>query len=393
MNSLARNAATFLLTGAMAFALVGCGQGQSAGSQDSTAGAESIAASAASASIDVTSLGSAVTTYAGAKYIVSDATVDQGASDGEKVDYGLQEVCVVHQPAAWGTDGTIGWSRNNISFTYMPTEWGSIMYGYSYRNEAGASQEALGPGCASEEVYFNGMGEVQHTVLGDHKISYVFDQEEGAAGGIPDLEAQAAEAGSDDGERTVAVYTFEQRADKCAFNVSVVCTIDAGAVFELTAEQLIAQAYEPLEFVAYGQGVEVDAASYRANPTIADAANERTLVVAQKNGNLLSYGAHEVALVDPIEGQLAKNPVRYDFAPTDEPAQDAETHEVEGLAVKVSIEEQGFGTAEDAPVERILHAWVDMDGKPLRIEAILSQDEDVDATLARLVGDGRLTLQ
>lgn len=392
MNNLARNATTLLLAGAMAFALVGCGQGQPAGSQDATAGADSVAASATLASIDVAKLGAAVATYDGAKYIVSDATVDQGVADDEQVDLGLQELCVVRQPAAWGTDGMIGWGRNSISFMYVPTDWGSVTYSYSYRNEAGAAQGTQRPSRATEEGYFNGMGDVQHTAVGDHDVSYVVDQEEGTAAGIPDLEAQAAEAGSD-GERTVAVYAFEQRADKCAFNVSVVCSVDAGATFELTGEQLVAQAYEPLEFVAYGTDAQVDAASYRADMTIADAANERALVVAQKGGDLLSYGAHEVGLVDSVEGQLAKNPVRYDFAPADEPAQDAETHEVDGLAVRTNVVEQNWGTGEDAPVERILHAWVDLDGKPLHIEAILSQDEDVDATLARLVGGGRLTLQ
>lgn len=390
MNSIARNAVTFVLTGAMAFALVGCGQGQPGGSQDATDGSDSIAASAASTSIDVTSLGAAVATYDGAKYIVSDATVDQGALDDGQADYGLQELCVVRHPAAWGTDGTIGWGRNSISFMYVPTDWGSVTYSYSYRNEAGAAQGTQKPSRTTEEGYFNGMGDVQHMAVGDHDVSYVVDQEEAA--GIPDLEAQAAQAGSD-GERTVAVYAFEQRADKCAFNVSVVCSVNAGSTFELTGEQLVAQAYEPLEFIAYGADAQVNAASYKADVTIADAANERTLVVAQKGGDLLSYGAHEVGLVDSVEGQLAKNPVRFDFAPTDEPAQDAEMHEVVGLAIRTSVVEQNWGMGEDAPVERILNAWIDLDGKPLHIEAILSQDEDVDATLARLVGDGRLTLQ
>gem|GEM_PF-5546738 len=417
MNSFVRHMATTVLAGSLSLALIACGQAQPASSEvspsdaepaateaaatetDATPGNDTVAAEAnAAKGIDITTLGNVVATYEGAKYIVSDATVDQTTGSDAQADFGLQEVCVVHQPESWGQDGSLGWSRNSISYTYLPTEWGSITYNYSYRNESGA-QASQGPSRTTEEAYFDGLGEVQHVTIGDREVAYVVDENNSTVMGIPDLEAQAAAEGQPEGAdpaadgRTIAVYAFEKRADKCAFNVSIVCNVNPGAAFDLTGEQLVAQAYEPLEFIAYQPGMVLDAASYRSNLTIADAAGERRLVVALKGGDLLSYGAHQVALVDIAGEGMTKNPVRYDFAPTDTAPEGAEQREVEGHAASVNVAEQSWGTGEGAPVDRVLNAWVDFDGSPLRIEAILTQDEDVDAALTRLVGGGRLLLQ
>lgn len=395
MKSLAHNAVIFALAGALTLGLAGCGQAMPSASQDGSQGQAAASGDASATSIDVTTLGAPVATYEGAKYIVSDATVDQAAASDEQVDLGLQEVCVVRPPAAWGSEGTLGWGRNSICYTRVPTEWGSYACNYAYRNESGVAQGAQTPVRASEEGYFENMGEVQHITIGEHDVSYVVDKGNESAKAIPDLEAQASEADADAaaGDRSVTVYAFEQRADKCAFTSSVICSVDAGATFDLTGEQLVTQLYEPLEFVPYDQAQTLDAASYMADMTIADAADEHKVVVALKGGDLLAYSAHQIALADPTKERSAKHPVSYDFAPTDEPAEDAESYEVEGYAVSASMVEQNWGTGVCAPLDRVLTAWVDLDGSPLRIEAIMAQGEDMDAALERLVGGGRLTLQ
>lgn len=377
MKNLTRNVASFVCSAALALCVAGCGQ---PAETNKTTDAEAPVHESqrdetdptADGRIDVTTTGEQVATFHGAKYIVSDVTVDQESGEGLDEGLGLQEICVVDQPDSWKTIESIGWDRNNLSYVNVAMPWGTVSYRYGYINEASGVEGIEEWSRTNETSYFEGYDSIEHTKVGDHDVAYVADRGtiEGAMG-IEDLEAMA-EAGAD--SKSVSVYTYEQRADKCAFVISIACQVNDDST-ELSDEDIIADAYAPLEFKE--KGSQVDAASFVSDLTLTNADDSASVVIARKGDVLISYTEHMAMLLGESNSEDMIASVTYDFAPEDAPADDVEEHEVDGKAVRVQMG------------EFTMIAWVDVDGNPLRIEANMLENEDVDATLERVFA-GRL---
>lgn len=365
---------------------VGCGKAQGSGNGGDDVGSESAAANGseldqsdpmADGRIDVSTTGVQTATYHGAKYIVSDVTVDQRTGDGLTEGLGLQEICVIDQPAAWEHIGSIGWDRNSISYSKIQTPWGTASYRYEYINEASGAQGDEGRSRTSEDGYFNGHEGVEHAEVGDHSVAYVFEDlaSMDSSMGIPDLEAMGEGEEGGATYREVAVYTFEQRDDKCAFTVTVTCQVTDEDAFDLTAEDIVREVYEPLTFEP--KGATVDAASFVSDVTLTNADGSEELVLRREGDSLMNYAEHSVMLLAESQGVDVLASATYDFAPEGSAPEDAEQYDIDGRNVMVEVERQ------------LLVAWTDVNGSPLRIEANMFDGEDVEATLER-VAAGRI---
>lgn len=328
---------------------------------------------AADGRIDVTSTGEQVATFRGDKYIVSDGTVDQATGEAAADGLGLQEICVVHQPAEWQQIGSIGWGRNLITYERVAMPWGTVSFGYEYHNEASPASAGARSN-TSEEEYFNGAQGVEHTQANGHDVAYLVDEQEGGtpvAPGIRDLEAQAAGDGSS--QRYVTVYAYEQRAEDCALATRISCEVTDPAAYDLSAAQLVEQAYAPLEFLGKDAG-DVAAASYLADVTIASEDGQRQVVLRRDGADLVSYTEHG-ALLATLEGATS-----FEFASPDEAAE-AQEVEVDGRTWSAHVAE-----AADEFGQTQLRAWTDLGGSSLRVVGAVLEGEDVTAATQRLVG-------
>ena len=398
MKEIVRRAGAFVCSAAIAMCVAGCGQPAST-TQGSDDGAQDQAQPQAQSQpqtqdqsqdqqpaesakrdqtdptadgrIDVTTTGTQVATYSGPKYIVSDVTVDQQTGAGAAEGLGLQEICVVNQPASWEPIDSIGWDRNNISYTGVAMPWGVASYRYSYINEASGVEGIEEWSLTSEDRYFASYDTVEHLELDGHKIAYAFDNAIMGAAGIVDLEAQGAAQGS---ANTLTVFAYEQRDDKCAFIVTITCDIE-GDASEVSAEQVVRDAYAPLSFKSANE--QVDAASFLSDLTISNADGSKSLVIARNNEALISYTEHSVMLLSAADEMETLATTVYDFAPTDAAPEDGEKHEVDGKTALVEWDEYG------------IVAWLDIDGSALRVETTLRGGEQVDDALTRAIS-GRL---
>lgn len=326
--------------------------------------------------IDVSDTGADVATYQGAKYIVSDATIDQGSNDG---DYGLQEICVVRQPDAWESVGSIGWTRNNITYTNVVFPWGNASFAYAYTNEAGAQSEEESWSRTTEESYFAGAEGVSHIDLDGHHVAYLRADSDQGDMGIFDMEAE--ENGWNPGS-VVTLYTYEQRGDKCAFSCNAVFTIAEGSSADFLDEDLVKMAYEPLSFAQRDESV--DAASYAADLAISNADGTKQLVIGRANDELLSYEEHKVSLLEDDDPDAIMRTTMYDFAPADTPEDDAEKLEVASHTVLATVSEV-TDASETGLAMRKVDAWVDFDGSPLHVEATMGEGEDLATVMERVV--------
>lgn len=325
--------------------------------------------------IDVSHTGTSVATYYGAKYIVSDATIDQSQGEG---DFGLQEVCVVRQPSAWEDMDSIGWTRNSISYTNVSLPWGSASYSYSYMNEAGAQSEEQRWSRTTEESYFAGAEGVGHLDVDGHQVAYLRSDSDQGDMGIVDMEAQAGTGGSD---AVITLYTYEQRGEKCAFSCNATWVVAQGTQGDHTDEELLRMVYEPLSFAQKDE--EVDAASFAADLCITNAQGNKELVISRANDDLLSYAQHSVVLMEGDDPDALMRTTVYDFASGDEPLADAEQLEVGGRTVLASVSETEDG-GETGFLVRTLDAWVDYDGSTLHVEATMGAQEDLHAAIERV---------
>lgn len=375
MKNITRNAVSFVCAAALTLCVAGCGQPEQTEQGDAQAPERVTQRDetdpTADGRIDVTSTGEQVATFHGPKYIVSDVTVDQESGENLTEGLGHQEICVVNQPESWESIESIGWDRNSLSYTNVAMPWGTVSYRYGYINEASGVEGIEEWSKTSEEGYFEGYDSIQHTQVDDHDIAYVSDDETLGVMGIEDLEAMA---GEDASTRSVSVYTYEQRADKCAFTVSIVCQVNDEST-TLSDEDIIRDAYAPLEF--HAKDDQVGAASFVSDLTLTNADGSASIVVARKGDSLISYTDHMVMLLGESDSIETMASATYNFAPEDAPAEDAEQHEVDGKTVLVQAGEFSMIT------------WVDVDGNWLRIEANNLENEDVDAMLNRVVA-GRL---
>ena len=334
--------------------------------------------------IDVTTTGNQVATFRGATYIVSDATISQNTGDGLTEGLGLQEICVVNQPEEWQEIDSLGWDRNSISYTGISMPWGKASYRYEYANEASAVEGTQEWSRTDVSVYFAGLGDVKETEVNGHKISYLFD-EAAANAGMEDLEAQAMGVESAPG-RSVSVYTFEQRGDKCSFLTNVNCSIqDESAT--LDPEQIIKDVYAPLSFV--GKDEKVDAASYLSDVEITSANNDHTVVLARKGDALASYSQHSVTMMGDSKSDFFSALTTYDYAPQSAAPEGAEEHTLGDRTFRVAVTENQWTYGEESGADYKLEAWTDVEGEPLRIEAAKGAEEDVETVLQRVV-DGRI---
>lgn len=327
---------------------------------------------AADGRIDVTQTGSQVATFRGSKYIVSDVTVDQQTGEGLTEGLGLQEICVVEQPAEWGDISSIGWDRNSISYTNVAMPWGTASYRYEYVNEASGVEGTEEFSRASEEAYFAGFDQVEHVDVDGHAVSYMVDDAASGAMGIEDLEAEGM--GVEVPQRTISAYCFEQRADKCAFLATVTYQVADDSAFDLSAEDVVRDAYAPLRF--FEKGGEVDAASYLSDVVITSADGASELTIARNGNVLVSYTEHSVLMLDEQSVSEDIATVSFDYAAGEAPYDDLTEYEIAGHVVRAREEEGMLG------------AWVDMAGGTLYVETGIDEVEDVETVLNRIVGEG-----
>lgn len=343
--------------------------------------------------IDVTQAGEQVATFHGDKYIVSDATVEQRSSAQTVQDegLGLQEICVVHEPDAWKDADAIAWDRNSITYHGIPMSWGHLSLRYQYINEQGVGDEYAQWSRTTEEGFFTFGQEIEHMDVDGHTVAYMRDEVDLSSLVMQDL-AQDGGEGADDGAQgmgaTVMVFGYEQRAEKCAFSIEVTCEVDDGKTLDLSAEELLRQAYAPLEFVS--KDSKVNAASYVSDVTITTADGAKKAVVGRKGDVMISYTPSEVVLLEGIESVSLTPQVRYSMAPVDAPGDGAESFDIDGRTVKAQVREQEVDYVDSTDVERIACIWVDMDGTPLYVEASMAINEDLPGVLERVVS-GRVT--
>lgn len=343
-------------------------------------------------SIDVATTGSQVATFRGPKYIVSDATVDQLSGGRVPDELGHQEMCVVNQPEAWEEIDSIAWDRNSISFTQVAMAWGKATYRYEYINEAGASETTEEWSRTTEDKYFADVQNVQHADVGGHALAYVYDDQGDAgvaSGEMVDLEAQAMGIPTTSSGRTVSVRCYEQRADKCALIVTVTCAVNDGAPFDLTGEQILQDAYAPLEFL--DKGAQTDAASFVSDVAISNAEGDKSIVIARNDDDLVSYTQYVAVLLGDDHSEGTVDMVSYNFAPTEELDGDVEEYQVGDYTVLASVIQNSWEFGEETVTDRLLDASVEIDGSQLQIEATIASDEDVEAALERLLTD-RITV-
>lgn len=381
-------------TAALALCIAGCGQPankaeDSASSQNQSESIERIETARdatdpkADGRIDVTTKGSDVATFNGAKYIVSDATASQSTGDKVTEGLGLQEICVVKQPESWKPE-SIAWDRNSIAYAKMPASWGDASYRYEYINEASGVEGVEQWSQTSVDKYFAGQSNIKEAEISGHKISYIVDEaDEG-----PDLsmvDPDATETGvSPTSGKTISVYAYEQRDEKCAFVCSVTCNLVDDAE-KPDAEQLLKDAYAPLEFAQKDD--EVDAASYMSDVTITSADAQSSLVLARKGDALAAYKEHSVTLVGNSETDEFAAVTTYDYAPADEAPSDAQELTVGDLMVRAQKNEKTWEFEGESGADYTLVAWTEVGGSPLRVEAAIGGEEDMASALERVLGD------
>lgn len=334
--------------------------------------------------IDVTSTGEQTATFRGPKYIVSDATISQGTGEGLNEGLGLQEICVVNQPEAWQEIDSLGWDRNSISYTGITMPWGKASYRYEYANEASAVEGVQEWSRTDVNAYFAGLGDVKEIEVNGHKISYLFD-EAAANAGLEDLEAEAMGIEQTPG-RSVSVYTFEQRGDKCSFLTNVNCTIQDEST-TLDPETIIKDVYAPLTFA--NKDEKINAASYLSDVEITSANNDHKIVLARKKDALASYSQHSVTMMGDSQSDFFSAISTYDYAPQAAAPEDAEEHTLGDRTFRVVITETPWSYGEESGADYKMEAWTDVEGETLRIEAAKGAEEDVETVLQRVM-DGRI---
>lgn len=393
MRNRLQNIGAFACAALLSLSIVGCGQqaSSSATSENSNTTREEVEKSVhddtdptANGRIDVTTKGSQVARYHGSKYIVSDATADQTTDD-----MGLQEICVVRQPESWQQIKSIGWDRNSISYAGVSMPWGEISYRYEYVNEAGAAPEMAEYSRTKEENVLSGLQNVEHTELDGHQIAYAYDEqdEDYVSMGIVDLEAQAQGEQEGTTGHTVSLYSYEQRGDKCSFLVTATCLVTDDSAYSLSREDLLKEAYAPLEFAS--KDAEVDAASFLADVAISNASGDKSAVIKRDGKHLISYTEHSATLFDGEDNELLMLTTTYDYAPEEAAPEDAEEYEIDGRYVRAlerSTSSEGF---EEDIIESAIEAWVDVDGDTMHIRADIKDGESIEETLQRVIA-GRI---
>ena len=349
--------------------------------------------------IDVTKTGEQLSTFAGAKYIVSDATMDQ--TQGES--YGVQEICVVRQPNDWSDVESIGWDRNSITYNRIPSEWGTKSYRFEYINEAGSDNLDAAWSRTTEEGFFGQDADIQHEQIDGHDVAYVVNNDAvyEIAPGINDLEAQAE--GVEPQNAFVSVHTWESRGDACAFAVSISCEISSDDASSPDPLELINEAYGCLEFVdEASKGLE--AAPYTADIVIENADGSQKVTVKRGEATLLGFTGHSVTLADYGDGASYAT-LLFDYAPegglegmeeatsatdtfspdhgfTDVQVSDVEQYEVDGRTVNARVVTATFSMGGDQQgTTRELRAWTDIEGSALYVKTTLQENEDVAAAL------------
>ena len=357
--------------------------------------------------IDVTKTGEQLSTFEGAKYIVSDATIDQ--TQGES--YGLQEICVVRQPEDWSGVESIGWDRNSITYNRIPAEWGTKSYRFEYINEAGSDNMDATWSRTTEEGFFGQDAEIQHEQVDGHDVAYVVNNDAvyEIAPGINDLEAHAE--GVEPQNAFISVHAWESRGDACAFAVSISCEVSSGDASSPDPMQLINEAYGCLEFLDEAPS-NLEAASYTADIVIANADGSHKVTVKRDGATLLGFTSHSVTLADYGEGASYAT-LLFDYAPegglegmeeattstdtfspdhgfTDVQVSDVEQYEVDGLTVNARVVTATFSMGDSQQgTTRELRAWTDVEGSALYVQTTLQEDEDVAAAVEHVL-DGRI---
>ena len=389
MQNRLQSVGAFVCATVLSLSIVGCGkqEGNSSSSEAADSARTEVEQSVhnntdptANGRIDVTTKGSQVATYRGAKYIVSDATADQTTDD-----MGLQEICVVKQPEAWQEIKSIGWDRNSISYAGISMPWGEMSCRYEYANEVGAAEGMEEYSRTNEAGYFSGLDNIQHVDVDGHSVAYAYNEqsEDYVTAGIVDLEAQAM--GEQDGTtgRTIMVNAFEQRADKCSFLVTVTCLVTNESEFALDGEQLLKDAYAPLEFAA--KDAQVDAASFLADVTISNADNSHNAVIKRDGKYLISYTEHAVTLLEGEGVEALMLTTAYDFAPKEAQPEGVQTYEMDGKTVYAIEQTNSYEGAEEELFTSAVEAWVDTDGGTMYIRADLKDGEMIEDALKRVV--------
>ncbi len=410
METMAKSAGCFFLACALTMTLGACG-GNNEAKQDEPVmdtpapqvAVRDEAVPDAGGRIDATKTGVQVATFDGPKYIVSDATVDQS----QEGNYGLQEICVVRPPESWSTAETIGWDRNSIAYGRIPTDWGFVSYRYEYINEAGTDSVQADWSRVSEDGFFGGAPNVEHTNVGDHQVAYILNDE--AAGEVAPgiVDAGVAEEQASLG-KIVTLFGLESRAEDCAFAISMSCELSKDAQVELSAEQLLGDAYAVLEFL--GRDAQVDAASFESDVTISNAQGTHRVVVHRNEAALLSYTPHSVVMGnfgDPsapgtltfdyapeggLEGAARKaqstdmfNP---DFGYTNIEVSNVEQHDVAGRTFNACVVSANMDMGErGSEAMRELRAWCDVEGDALFVETTIAENEGVEDALTRILSD------
>lgn len=384
MRRILYSAAAFVCGAALCMTIAGCGQpasDQPANTEDEPVveTQRNEADPGTDGRIDVTTTGVQEATFFGPKYIVSDVTVDQQADNQTSEGLGLQEICVVDQPESWQQISSIGWDRNSISFTNVVMPWGTVSYRYEYINEASGVDSIEEFSRTTEEAFFGGYGEINHVEVDGHAIAYlVEDYADAELGmGIPDLEAGDYVDQEGASARSVSVYAYEQRADKCAFATTVTCQVTDEAAFGLTAEDIIRDAYAPLSF--HDKDEQVDAASFVSDVAITDASGTTTIAIERNGATLIAYQEHSALLLEDVSSDDALATDTYDFATDQVIKEGLDEYEVGDFHI-FAREEEG-----------VVSAWTDVNGAPLYLETVMGDGEDVQSALERIAA-GRITV-
>lgn len=403
-----------LLAVALSTSLAACNTAQSQNTtsteENSTTSTSEVAQSTQTTSTtpDVASSSTHTATFDGPKYITNTPMGGQATDEASVSD----ETCVIQPSDFLSQAESIGWDRSSITYNHIPKEWGTLTCRYEY-----ITQSTSAPGTdrtrTTESGYFGENLPVEHTQVGDHNISYVMENssEELVAIGIVDLEAQAQ--GNKSSGAYIMLNAWEQRGDGCAFAVSISCETREDAQVDVSAEGLIAEAYEPLEFLEGNTPAEGTAASCESDVSLTSADESHDVVIHRTQDVLVNLSKHKVVLADPASG-LGSSTLSFDFAPeggldamversadtstysselgyTEVGASEVEDIQAEGRVWHARVVSKTISSELDTRTERELRAWTDVDGNALYVVAGMAEQEDAATALTRVLS-GRISL-
>lgn len=407
-----------LIVTALGASLTACGTAQNA----TTSSQEEVSSAASPATQSTSAAGTPkpsegavqatnVATFDGPKYITNAFASGQAPSEASVVP----EACTINTSDTLAHAESIAWGPASITYNRVAKDWGNVTYRYEYLTKTGTEPAEAAPDRTTETGYFGQGRAVEHAQIGEHGVSFAMENssDELVAIGIVDLEAKANN--SNKAGSFIMLNAWEPRSEGCAFAVSISCEVNEGADANLTAEELLTDAYAPLTFEQTAAPSQPGVASSESDVTITSADDSRSVVVHRKGDTLVSYGRHKVILANP-QASSANSTLTVDYAPEggldamDSLSADTSMYNTElgfaevGVSNKEDAQVEGrawhartvtttIAVAEgDAKTEHELRAWTEVDGNALYVITGMDDGEDVATALLRTL-TGRLDLR